>query len=476
MTAASSDANKPASVSRTRQWLVAAFFICWTALAAISVWWLIGDAAKSENTVIRVNPGEVKAWSVRMHESVALARLNFPWALAWVFLMPYVLWIGVRFSFEAAFWRTRLPILLATGVGFIWASQWLSQRLVAGQAMIVMVNYTTDASVKKTGPPAGEIDESVSLFSRVAGTNRFVTNRITKVMISGDTGRTNWETTVSEVLSGLPTNFPHMLSGAGAGFLPPPGAMRPRRSAAALDGLAYVALLGLAHAGVFHRRYREREQQASLLESRLNQARLRALQTQLQPHFLFNTLNGIATLLRRDPAKAEEMLLSLSDLLRISLSSSHRQEIPLREEMDFLGRYLAIQRMRFGDRLRVTEQVEPSALDCLVPALLLQPLVENAIRHGLEPSGKPGELRIAGARDGEWLRLAVEDDGVGLPPGDKQRAGVGLANVRERLAALYGGAHEFNIAERPGGGVVVNIKLPARASVDAPAQNEGITA
>jgi sensor histidine kinase YesM len=143
----------------------------------------------------------------------------------------------------------------------------------------------------------------------------------------------------------------------------------------------------LAHAGVFYRRYREREQQASLLESRLNQAQLRALQAQLQPHFLFNTLNGIATLVRRDPATAEEMLLSLSELLRIALSSSHRQEIPLREELDFLDRYLAIQRMRFGDRLQVSEEIEASAMDCLVPALLLQPLVENAIRHGLEPSG-----------------------------------------------------------------------------------------
>jgi hypothetical protein len=476
MSQASLDAKKVVPASRSRRWLVAVFFICWTLVAAGAVWWFISDAAKSGNTVIRVNPGEAKAWSARLHDTAALARLNFPWALAWFVLMPYVLWIGVRFSFEAAFWRRRLPVLLATGVGFIWASQWLSQRLGAGQAMIVMVNYTADTSVRKTGPPAGEIDESFSLFSHVAGTNRFVTNRITKVMISGETGRTNWEMTANEILSGLPTNLPQVLTGGGSGFLPPHRPFRTGRWSGALDGFAYVALIGLAHAGVFYRRYREREQQAVLLESRLNQARLRALQTQLQPHFLFNTLNGIATLLRRDPATAEEMLLSLSDLLRISLSSSDRQEIPLREEMDFLGRYLAIQRMRFGDRLRVTEEIEPSAMDCLVPALLLQPLVENAIRHGLEPSGKPGELRIAGARDGAWLRLTVEDDGVGLPPGDKNRAGVGLANVRERLAALYGGAHEFNIAERSGGGVVVNIKLPARASVDALARNEGIVA
>jgi sensor histidine kinase YesM len=234
-----------------------------------------------------------------------------------------------------------------------------------------------------------------------------------------------------------------------------------------LDGFAYIALIGLAHAGVFHRRYREREQQATLLASRLNEARLHALQAQLQPHFLFNTLNGIATLLRRDPAKAEDMLLSLSELLRIALNSSQRQEIPLREEMDFLGRYLAIQKMRFGDRIEVVEEIEPTAMDCLVPALLLQPLVENAIRHGLEPSVRQGLLRITGSRDGEWLRLTVEDNGVGLEPGVSNCTGVGLANARERLATLHGAAHEFELVEREQGGVAVKIKLPARTETVA---------
>ncbi len=461
MSDASSNATMPAAPWRTRRWLMPAFFLCWTVLAAIGVWWLINAAASSGNTVIRVDPGEAKAWSVRVREMAALARLNFPWALAWIVLAPYVLWIGARFSFESALWRSRLSALLAAGVGFVCGSQWLSEHLVGGQAMIVMVKYTADASVEKVHPPGWGLDESLP---RDFATNRFVTNRITRVMITGDpTNRAALELTASEIMSGLTTNHPHLFAQAGAGYLPPPGATRPRRTSAALDGFAYIALIGLAHAGVFYRRYREREQQAAVLESRLNQARLRALQAQLQPHFLFNTLNGIATLLRRDPATAEEMLLSLSDLLRIALSSSHRQEIPLREELDFLGRYLGIQRMRFGDRLRVTEEIEPSATDCLVPALLLQPLVENAIRHGLEPSGRPGELRIAAARDEEWLRLTVEDDGVGLPSGDLRRAGVGLANVRERLAALYGAAHEFSVAERPGGGVVVNIRLPARS-------------
>jgi anti-sigma regulatory factor (Ser/Thr protein kinase) len=453
------------------------FFLCWTVLAAGAVWWLVSDAAKSGNKVIRVDPGEAKAWSARLHDTAALARLNFPWALAWICLMPYVLWIGVRFSFEGALWRTRLPILLATGIAFIWASQRLSQHLAAGQALMVVVNYRADTSVKKADPFVGEADEAFSIVSHSAGANRFVTNRITKVMISGDgSAKTNWEAIASEMMSALPTDLPHMFAGGGSGYLPTPRPFRSGRWSGALDAFAYVALLGLAHTGVFYRRYREREQRASLLESRLNQAELRALQAQLQPHFLFNTLNGIATLVRRDAAKAEEMLLSLSDLLRISLSSSRQHEIPLREELDFLGRYLAIQRMRFGDRLGVTEVVEASAMDCLVPALLLQPLVENAIRHGLEPSGKPGELRITGARDGEWLRLTVEDDGVGLPPGDERRAGVGLANARERLAALYGGAHEFNIAERPQGGVVVSNKHPARTEADAAARKEGIVA
>lgn len=434
-------------------------------MAAVAVWWLTSDAAKTGDTVIRINPGEAKAWSVRLRETVALARLNFPWALAWIALAPYAVWVGARFHFESALWRTRLPVLLATGIGFIWASQWLAQRLSAGQTMLVVVNYRGDTTTKRIDPSGGEIEESLSQFSRAASTNRFLTNKITKVMVSGDAlVRTNWETT--EILSALPTNLPPLFAGAGAGNFPPPDSLNRRQWSAPLDGFAYIALIGLAHAGVFQRRYRERERQTSLLESRLNQAQLRALQAQLQPHFLFNTLNGIATLVRRDPAAAHEMLLSLSELLRIALNSSHRQEIPLREELDFLDRYLAIQRMRFGDRMEVTQQIEPSAMTCLVPALLLQPLVENAIRHGLEPAGRPGKLRIAASRNGEWFQLTVEDNGVGLPPGGANGTGVGLANVRERLATLYGAAYEFNIAERAEGGVIVSIKLPARMEGD----------
>ena len=473
MSAVSPDTNKPATNSRSRRWLIAVFFLCWTVLTAVALSWLIGDNSKSGDTVIRISPGEVKAWSVRMHESVTLARLNFPWAIAWIVLTPYVIWVGVRYSFEVTRWRTLLTVLLATGAGFIWVSQWLSERLASGRGSIVLVNYADDTAVERTHP-AGNNSGDPLLDHLLA--NHLITNRITKVMLSGESAdprnQAAWEIASSRILSGSATNLPHLITGGVAEDLPPPILLRKGRWSAVLDGFAFVALIGLAHAGIFHRRYREREQQAVLLESRLNQARLRALQAQFQPHFLFNTLNGIATLLRRDPAAAEEMLLSLSELLRISLSSSHRQEIPLREELDFLDRYLAIQRMRFGDRLQVKEEIAASAMDCLVPALLLQPLVENSIRHGLEPSGQPGKLRITAVREGEWLRLKVEDNGVGLPSGDQRQPGIGLANVRERLATLHDGAHEFSIANRPEGGVVVNIRLPARTEIDAAGEKE----
>lgn len=429
------------------------------------------QAGVDKNTVIRIGPDEVKSWSTRLHETFALARLNSPWAFAWILLAPYILWVGVRFSFENARWGSRLAILLGAGAAFIAASQWLSTRLAAGQKMVVMVNFQSDTSIGN-GPKVAEWLDGPAVQ---VVTNRLVSNHFTKVMVAGGAsfpaGAGDWEFATKGMISNLPANLPPMFTRR-LTDLPPVGPKRIGHWSAALDGLAYVALIGLAHAGVFHRRYREREKQAALLASQLTDARLRALQAQLQPHFLFNSLNGIATLLRRDPAKAEEMLVSLSELLRIALSSSNRQEIPLREEMDFLGRYLAIQKMRFGERLQVSENIEPAAMDCLVPALLLQPLVENAIRHGLEPSGRSGNLRIAAARNGESLKLTVEDNGVGLRAGETNRGGVGLANVRERLATLHGPAQEFELAERPEGGVTVKIRIPIRTDSTGSAQRE----
>jgi len=474
MTDPNATRTEPASRVRFRPRLVAVLLVGWTLLAGAGVWWLITSAVSSGNSVIRIGPDEIKTWSERLRETMALARLNFPWAIAWLLLAPYVLWVGFRFSFEKARGWRRAFVLLAAGAGFIWASQSLSQYIAPGQAMVVMVNFSTHSDVEISPEWLRQLD---GLFP-AEKTNRLITNHVTKVMVSGDathlTDHLEQEFAAKTFLSALNTNLPQLVSGDGIPDLPSPRVLQKGHWSAGLDGLAYVALLGLAHAGVFHQRYREREKQATVLESRLNEARLHALQAQLQPHFLFNTLNGVATLLRRDPVAAEDMLTSLSDLLRIALSSSQRQEIPLREELDFLGRYLAIQRMRFGDRLESREEIEPAARDCLVPALVLQPLVENAIRHGLEPLGRPGWIRIAAACTGNQLNLVVEDNGIGLAAAaaNQRGNGVGLANVRERLAALYGPAQELQIAERPEGGVTVRIRIPARTeAADAPAGN-----
>ena len=190
---------------------------------------------------------------------------------------------------------------------------------------------------------------------------------------------------------------------------------------------------------------------------------MHALQAQLQPHFLFNALNAVATLLRRDARAAQEALTSFSELLRLALSQSDRQEVPLSEDLRFLERYVEIQQTRLGDRFRFEQSVEPAALDCLVPALLLQPLVENALRHGIEPSPRRGTVRVAVTRQSERLMLRVEDDGVGLMENKGQlQTGIGLSNLRARLEALYGNRQKVEMISRPEGGVAVQVEIPLR--------------
>lgn len=270
--------------------------------------------------------------------------------------------------------------------------------------------------------------------------------------------------------------------------MPAPGLPRLGLLSMLLDLLAYCAVMGLAHSVHFYRRFREREHQALFLESNLAQARLNALRAQLQPHFLFNSLNAIAALLRRDPRLAEATLLSLSELLRLALSQSERQEVSLREEINLVRHYLEIQQTRFGDKLRVEQEIEPAALDCLVPTLLLQPVVENAIRHGIEPADNAGLVRLTARRVETRLVLTVADNGVGLTnsavelpknPGEsasgtpvpaaptvlaglRNGSGIGLTNLRARLETLYGTQQRLELASRPEGGVAVRIEIPWR--------------
>jgi hypothetical protein len=224
--------------------------------------------------------------------------------------------------------------------------------------------------------------------------------------------------------------------------------------------LIYWVIVSVSHALAFYVEAREREVRAAELESRLAQARLQALQMQLNPHFLFNTLQAISTLMRKQVDAADRMLIRLSDLLRYALERTDAHEVPLKQELDFLGRYLEIEQIRFGERLEVKMQVQPETLDAWVPNLLLQPLVENAIRHGIEPNARTGRILLTARRQENTLELQVQDNGNGLSRAPSTRKGVGLANVRARLEQLYGSESSFEMSNAETGGLVVRVKIP----------------
>ena len=224
-----------------------------------------------------------------------------------------------------------------------------------------------------------------------------------------------------------------------------------------LDAIVYCALVTVHHAVVYYRVSKDRALRASQLEARLAQAQLQMLRMQLQPHFLFNTLHSISALMHKDVRRADSMIVALSDLLRMSLQNIGAQEVPLQSELEFLQRYVEIMAMRFGDRLRISIDVEPETRDARVPNLFLQPLVENSFRHGFGDVGQ-GTVTISVRRDGEMLHCTVVDDGRGLRAGHKE--GVGLSSTRQRLAHLYGDQHTFAVRGAPGEGVQVTMAIP----------------
>jgi signal transduction histidine kinase len=233
--------------------------------------------------------------------------------------------------------------------------------------------------------------------------------------------------------------------------------------------LCYWLIIGLQALWRFHASSRRHEREAlelmaraAALETQVVQARLGALKMQLQPHFLFNTLNAVVSLVRaRRGREAEDTLAHLSDLLRWVLDDSEQQEVPLARELEYLRLYLAVERVRFADRLHVAMRIAPEALDAAVPHLCLQPIVENAIRHGIEASASSGALAIVARRAGVNLELVVEDDGPGFRS-LRQPVGIGLANTRLRLAELYGERASVTLANAIAGGAIVTLTFPYR--------------
>jgi LytS/YehU family sensor histidine kinase len=220
--------------------------------------------------------------------------------------------------------------------------------------------------------------------------------------------------------------------------------------------LVYWIIVLTSHAAVYYQRYREGELRAS-------QAQLQALKMQLHPHFLFNALHAISALVHSDPDAADKMIARLGDFLRLTLDASATQEVPLRRELEFLNCYLEIERVRFNDRLTTSLEVDPRVLDCRVPNLILQPLVENAIRHGVSQRAAHGHVEVRAERRGDALRLEVRDNGAGLSNASACRAnkgGVGLSNTRARLQQLYGSAYRFELADDPRGGAIATLEIP----------------
>jgi two-component system, LytTR family, sensor kinase len=224
--------------------------------------------------------------------------------------------------------------------------------------------------------------------------------------------------------------------------------------------LVYWTILIASYAFEYYRRYQEGAIKASQLEAQLAQAQLQALKMQLHPHFLFNTLHSISALMREDVEMADQMIARLGDFLRLTLHNIGDQETTLKEELNFLRCYLEIEQIRFQDRLTTLIDVDPASMEARVPNLFLQPIVENAIRHGIAPQKGRGTIAIRAGRSNGRLKVQVQDNGPGLRPHSHGMKGVGLANTRARLHQLYGDDHLLELTNVIDGGLVVNLEIP----------------
>ncbi len=361
--------------------------------------------------------------------------------LGWALLAPLIVWLAMRFPLERQRWKISLPVHLGVSIIVVIFCEWLT----------VLISPLPNRPPQLPGPPPFAEDQPRPGLGPPPNDST-----------EPPPDRPRWR----QGQSGRPFG-PRRLRRRGAD-LPPAVRLKNRiLMRAKFDLPIYWVLVSVTHALTYYRRYRDRERTALQLKAQLAQARIQALQMQLQPHFLFNTLNAIATLVHKDADAADEMIVNLSELLRFTLDHSEQQEVPLRQEIDFLQRYLAIQQTRFGDRLNIAWEIEPSLLDVPVPNLILQPLVENAIRHGIEPQAGPGQVTIRAVRRNGHLELTVQDNGPGAttPVSKPIREGIGLANTRARLQELYGDAHRLTAQADPEGGYSVVVQIPLRQTI-----------
>ena len=462
------DHSSPSAARRRLRWAI--FFAGWTVFASLAVWWLVRRAESADPGTSWFFEGDAAAnasFAERIGNWLKLVDLNFHGIYPWILLAPYVAWLGARFHLERGHWRMSLPAHLAGCALFVVACRGLATYNDWGRQVVVAFSTPIRTVSAGTNEPPGRTGLSNEFAISMNGTT--VSSHAQPRALGGGAAS-------QRILAG-PDGEPR---GGGEDWpAPGPPGIRSeffvRRRLLAnplvmLDPLAYAFLVGIVHTVHFYRRSREREGRAAALEAQLTQARLHALQAQLHPHFLFNALNAISTLLRRDTRAAQDALASFSELLRLALCQSTEAEVTLRDDLEFLRRYVEIQQTRLGDRLRFEEVVAPEALDCLVPTLFLQPLVENAIRHGIEPSCNGGWVRVIVQPHGERLLVTVEDNGAGLSNKHNGRdggMGIGLRNLRSRLESLYGAGQKIDFGPRPEGGVIVQVEFPLRQAQPA---------
>jgi two-component system, LytTR family, sensor kinase len=347
------------------------------------------------------------AFSVVSH-SVPVA-LAFQQMYTWALLTPFVFWLAGRFSVDKSNAVSRLALLLAIGVVVAFSVDRLNSSLVS--AFHVRPRFAGSAS---PGGGPGIAPSSGGFFSILRG----------------------------------PMILNHFI--------------------------LYIGVLSAGFARDYFLRYRSRERETArlqsetaLLEAQLAEAKLAALNAQLNPHFLFNTLNAVSSLVERDPRGVRRMIARLSELLRYTLDGGHEPEVAVGQEIAFLERYLEIMQIRFEDRLEIDVQVGDEARDALVPSLILQPLVENAVKHGVEKVSGIGRIEITAMRHDDRLVLSVGDNGPGranVDNGDER--GVGLRNIRQRLEQLYGSEQSLTFLERSGGGTIARIEMPFQSRAE----------
>ncbi|PYP89296.1 MAG: hypothetical protein DMF61_03515 [Blastocatellia bacterium AA13] len=370
-------------------------------------------------------------------------------------------------------------------------ARWIRWLLVSAVMLVIGLSYTLNyylfadhyVAIFKKQPSLNEmIKWELPYWIIWAALSPAVFSLTRRVRVNGD----HWGSTVqAHMLLGLFITFVHRGLYLLVGWLLHVAAYQPLPTISDLFNflfffnlptgfLTYATILLIALAVDYYDRYREEELKttriaAELANARLQtaEAQLRALKMQLQPHFLFNTLNSISALIAEDVEAADVMIARLGDFLRLTLENSGEERISLERELEFLKRYLDIELIRFNDRLSVTMDVEPESLGASVPNLILQPIVENAIRHGIGSRPEPGHIDIHADRTGDILRLKIADDGVGASEsfGRPLKEGVGFSNTRARLAQHYGDSYRFELSGAPGGGSLVTLEIPFERSV-----------